>query len=294
VTKVLEKLKKQIGMLKCDNPYRIRGNAEVAPLINYEIWSMENLLTNANMVFPQKQKVELKDNGKAIGDPKKDYGYIEVVKTRASLIYSLENLLKDYCWQNVLIINNLAKQALVVLRTFLGRIKKEFDKFEKANPLEKLKAELDALRDKWFSQCAFRTQQISRGLMTCGIEGKLKKKGNIVGFLSGSCDGKNFFEILSEFYETKIDRDKTLKPTKDEDIAGWQDKTKTGRLADFRNVLAHTNEIQLAVNIEALVYDFNDAKYLLRYLRYIQGEDWFPNFVEYDFRLSSEDESISE
>lgn len=285
-----EKLKTHIGMLKCDNPYRISGNAEIAPLISYEVWSMENLLMNANMVFPQKQEIELKDNGKAIGDPKNDYGYIEITKAREALIYSLENLLKDYGWQNVLIVNGLSKQALAVLRTFFGRLKTEFDEFEKANPLEKLKKELDELRDKWFRPCATRRQQLSLGLMTCEIEGKLKQKGNIVGFLSSSCDGKRFFEILKEYYETKIDRDKSLKKdTKGGDIAGWYDKTNSGRLADFRNALAHTNEIQLAVNIDALVRSFNDAKYLLRYLRFIQGEDWFPNFVEYDFKLMKEE-----
>jgi len=167
------------------------------------------------------------------------------------------------------------------LRTFFGRIKTAFIKFEKDNPFEKLKAEIEELGLKWFA---------SREIFPYEIQNELNQKGKIVSFLESSCDDKRFFEILNEFYETKIDKDKTLKRGKDEDANYWSNIINTGRLADFRNAMAHTNEIQLAVNIEALVYSFNDAKYLLRYLRFMQGEDWFPNFVEYDFKLLEESE----
>jgi len=238
-----ETVKKHIEMLKCNNPYRIRGSHfhKITPLISHEIWEMENLLMN--------------------GD-------------------SLENFLKDYCWQNALIINGLSKQAAIVLRTFFGRLKAEFNKFEK-NKLEKLKKETEELGKKWF-YTNWKACEIKHEMQ---MRSDVNQIGKIVSFLDSSCDGRKFFEILKEFYEKRIDKDKALGRVKDEDIAGWYDATNTGKLADFRNVLAHTNEIQLALNVEALVYSFNDAKYLLRYLKFIQGEGWFPVFLEYEFKL---------
>ena len=261
--KNVEIIKKHIEMLKCNCPYKIRGSYfhGVAPLISHEIWEMENLLMNPNLVGPQTQEVELEDNGKAEETLKTDYGYIEVEKVKQALIYSLENFLKDYCWQNALIVNNLAKHSLTILRTFLGKLKREFDKFEKTK-LEKFKEETSALGKQWFNN-SWRADEVESEMT---MRSTVNQRNKIVSFLESSCDGWRFFEILKEFYENKVKE-----------------------LVDTRNEVVHNNEIQFAVNVESLVYSFNNAKYLLRYLKFIQGEGWFPVFLDYDFKLLNKD-----
>jgi hypothetical protein len=69
-------------------------------------------------------------------------------------------------------------------------------------------------------------------------------------------------------------------------LDSWKIRAETGRLTDFRDTVAHTNEIQIAVNIASLPYFFNDAKYLLRHITFIKRETPIPVFSDYSFGLS--------
>ena len=98
-----------------------------------------------------------------------------------------------------------------------------------------------------------------------------KEFGYSEKFLNGVLDGR-----IEKYYKGRI---------ADDDLAGWEQRARTGRLVDIRDTIAHTNEVQIAVSLESLPHFFNDAMFLLRHLTFIKRETAWPTFIEYDFKL---------
>jgi hypothetical protein len=242
-----QNLKEILFNLKCNNEYRIRGSIDVGmyAIIHEEIWQIERLLESNRIGGYNDHKVDIDHHGKASKLPKNDYGYIEVEKCRQSLIFAVENLVKNYCWQNVLIINNLAKHSVSVLRIFFGKIKKEISKFE--SELSKIKEEAKATEDK--IDCVFNKIKTTNNLqmvLSSGISIKLsspfnagssgikyfefdeESKNNLIfgqtsyeiedlvdeinynnyllDLFKGTCNNRDYFGIIKDFFALKLIR----------------------------------------------------------------------------------------
>ena len=325
-----EKIKKHIEMLECNNEYKVRGNANVGnhSILHEEIWKIEDLLYRSRIGGWIKEQVGINADGKIKEVPKNDYGYIEVEKCRRAIISSLKALAENYCWENVLIVNNLTKQAVLILREFFRRMQEEFIAFKKELP--KIQEELVVLEkkvDEVFKRSIKKDKPVTDlsdlqmifsptmsmvmstlfddGLGTSkrvtvetkdkknilmgptneecfGLINEINYKNNLLDLFECTSDGKRYFEILENFFTTKIDR---ASKGKAKNLEDWKHKAETGRLIDIRDAIAHTNEIQIAVEMESLPHFFNDAKFLLRHLTFVKRETSVPVFIEYDFKL---------
>ncbi|MCL2555570.1 MAG: hypothetical protein FWE03_00935 [Firmicutes bacterium] len=336
MTKDNTMLKEIYNKLRCKHEYIIRGNANVGnpSIIHEEIWKIEDLLYRSRMGGYLKEQVNIESSGKVREIPKNDYGYIEVEKCRQSIIFAFKALIDDYCWQNILVVNNLAKHSVLVLREFFRRMKEEFTEFQKGLP--KLQEELAAAEkkvDEVFKRSLELTEThkpiadlrdlrmifsptISMTMSTLFDDGlgtkkeivvetsdkkniihgqtseecyelmrEINYKNNLLNLFDCTCNDKTYFEILETFFATKID--KAVKG-KAKNLDDWKQRATTGRLIDIRDAIAHTNEIQIAVNLEALPHFFNDAMFLLRHLTFVKREVPMPVFIDYDFKLMSE------
>jgi len=320
----MQALKNVCDHLKCNNEYVIRGGIDCKAMIHEEIWKIETLLYRSRVGGASKNKIKIDDEGKAQKLPKNDYGYIEIEKLRQALIFAIEALLKQYGWQNVLVVNSLAKYAITILRTFFGKMKKEFVKFERKCP--KIQEEADKLESKIagvvkavptsndlqmimsfsLSMCSTIPFNHNGKIKHISFEEENKKKmiygettwecanlieevnfnNHLLELFASTCERQGYFEIIKDFFAGQIDKDKSLNRVDEENVDEWKMKAQTGRLADFRDAVVHTNEIQIAVNMELLPYFFNDAKFLYKHITFIKRETLVPIFAQYEFALS--------
>ncbi|MCL2570021.1 MAG: hypothetical protein FWE16_02330 [Firmicutes bacterium] len=323
----VQKLEIYLAMMGCTNEYAIRGNANVgnASILHEEIWKIENLLYRSRCSGYAKAQIDIESSGKVKEMPKNDYGYIEVEKCRQALISAIQSSIKNHCWQNVLVVNILAKHSISVLRTFFGKMEQEFLNFE--NKLPKMQEELRLAENKIDDM--FKQSKLSNDLrmifsptisMTMkskfddGLGNKkfitiessdrknimfgeigeacadliseINYKNYLLDLFQGTCDGKNYFEIVKDFFANNIDKQNPKVRIANDDLIGWEQRTRTGKLVDIRDTIAHTNEVQVAIGLESLPHFFNDAKFLLRHLTFIKRETSVPVFIEYDFKIT--------